>query len=226
MLTLVPRAALTLLALLVLAAAPSGAQAAAKKKTATCKAGQVPKAGKKTVVCVKLTLPKGAKPAGPAKAPQGQLAQITDQLQTALELSPKARARLEKKIGKKRAGKLVDLALEGWQKKAGIAAATETKTQSFGSAGAGGTAKLEIGGYDDGRTGVHVGAEVSVDVTSKGLKDLGAGEDMSAGIDGGKATVKLTFDDILSACPSAAGAVPGRLEASGSLSVDVATKSG
>jgi hypothetical protein len=226
MLTLVRRAALLAVALTLVVLVPAGAAPAAKK-AAGCKPGFVPKKGStKKVVCVKFTLPAGTRPAAAPRTAQGELAQITDQLQAALDLNPAARARLDKKVGKRRASKVVALALEGWQKKAGIAAATQSQTQSFGSAGAGGTAKLDIGAYDDGRSGWKVAAEAEVELTRSGLDKLGGGDVLPSGIDGGKARVKLTFNDILAACPSAAGTVAGRLEASGSLSIDIKTSDG
>ncbi|WP_445152700.1 hypothetical protein [Baekduia sp. Peel2402] len=228
MLTPVRRAALLAVALSLVVLVPNTAASAAAKQASGCKAGQVPKKSAKKVVCTTFKLPAGAKPAAAPRSAQGELAQLTDQLQTALELVPKARAKLDKRVGKKRTGKVVALALEGWQKKAGIAAAPsgQVTTQSFGSAGAGGKATLDIGAYDDGRSGWHVAAEAEVELTRSGLDALGAGDDLPSGIDGGKAKVKLTFDDILAACPSAAGTVAGRLEASGSLSIDIKTKDG
>lgn len=229
MLALVRRATLLAVALSLVVLVPAGAAQAAKRP-AGCKPGQVPKKGStKKVVCVRFALPKGTRPAAAPRTAQGELGQLTDQLQDALELTPGARARLDKQLGRRRASKVIALALEGWQKQAGIAAAPpsgEKQTQSFGSAGAGGKATLDIGAYDDGRSGWHVSAEAEVELTRSGLDKLGAGDELPAGISGGKARVKLTFDDILAACPSAAGTVAGRLEAAGSVSIDVATKDG
>lgn len=222
--SLVRRAALLAVALSLVVLLPAGAQAKG------CKPGQVPKQGTaKKVVCVAFNLPKGARPAAPPRTAQGELAQVTDQLQTALALVPGARARLDRTVGRRRASKVVALALEGWQRRAGIAAATPVgapQTQSFGSAGAGGKATLDIGAYDDGRSGWHVAATAEVELTRGGLDKLGGGDALPSGINGGKARVKLAFDDLLATCPSAAGTVAGRLEASGSLSIDIATKDG
>src|SRR5689334_11344196 len=99
MLTLVRRAALLAVALSLVLLAPAGAQAKG------CKPGQVPKKGTtKKVVCVAFELPKGTRPAAAPRTAQGELAQLTDQLRTALSLTPGARARLDRRVGKRRAG--------------------------------------------------------------------------------------------------------------------------
>src|SRR4051812_16699501 len=92
MLTLVRRAALLAVALSLVLLVPATTVTAASKKASGCKPGQVPKKTTKKVACTTFKLPAGAKPAAAPRSAQGELARLTDQLQTALELVPGARA--------------------------------------------------------------------------------------------------------------------------------------
>src|SRR6185436_20862020 len=71
-----------------------------------------------------------ARPAKPADA-QGQLGQVADALRSSLALVPGARTRLDKKLGRARATKVLNLALDGWEKPKARARAAAVETQTF-----------------------------------------------------------------------------------------------
>jgi hypothetical protein len=223
------RAALVAFLLVLIAAAPAGA---AKVRAPACPAGSLVLKGTKAKPrCAPIRLGR-ARPATPGDA-RAQLGQVADALRQALVLVPGATSKLDRKAGKARRVKLVALALDGWERPSGSgrtarararAHAADATTTTFGRSGAGGSATFTVNPVDNGTLGFRAGVEATVRVDKDGLRDFA--RDLPAGLSGGEAKVRLSFSDVAQSCPSAAGKVTGRLDASGSLEITVRTADG
>src|SRR4051794_33064363 len=104
----------TMAVLLTAVLAPEASAAA--KQALRCPDAKVPKVanGRFTGKCVAAPKPKKASIPVPSASRSAQLGAIADQLEQALAIQPKALARLEKKIGRKRAQRLIALGLDSW----------------------------------------------------------------------------------------------------------------
>ena len=113
------------------------ASAAKKKKkpaAASCPAGTAPivvKRGRKAVLkrnrrgrlsCKEV---KRSNLRAPAKTPSMQIGQVADVLDSVADINPKAFKRLERALGRRRADRLMNVALSAWRKTAGAARRTQ-----------------------------------------------------------------------------------------------------
>ncbi len=234
-----PRGRLTLSGFLVLAfamTAPVAPGAAAPK--VRCKPGQVPViAG--TASKPKLTLKKGkaqcktqpklksslVEPA--AATSQGAVASTADSLTQALAANPAALKKVESKLGKRATSQLVARTMQDWRQGASAQARRLADdggfhfAGSFGDAakGTAGSAKIDAGAPSPGAAGIKASATIEFTADSKGLKTLGADKITS----GKSANVKLeiAFEDAPATCPTAAGRVDGKLNASAKLTLTI-----
>lgn len=225
-------------ALLVLAAAltvPAAPGAAAPK--VRCKPGQVPViAG--TASKPKLTLKKGkaqCKPQPKLKAsqaeraagtPQGAVASTADAILQALAINPAVLKKAERKLGKKATSALVTRTLGDWRSGASAQARRFAEegfhySGTFGDAakGTAGSAKLDAGPAAGDGTGVKATATIEFSADAKGLKSLGADQITSG--KSAKVRLDVSFEDAPTACPSAAGRVDGKLNASAKLTLTI-----
>jgi hypothetical protein len=251
-------APLVVLLALGLTTAPAPADAAAKAiKKARCPAGKVPvitgrgkrarpaldRKGRLRCAAPKKVALK-AIPV-PAATPGAELGAVADALDQALAVAPGALAPIERKLGAKRAKKLLAVALDSWRTRAARAAtaaraaraargarahAAETKSDTYSPvAGADMTFTGEFGTVDDGVTGGYRGsAVVEGNFSRGGLEKLaekaGAGA-LPPGVKDGRAKLELSFADLPQVCPDARGKVKGTLKASGKLTLTVGSAS-
>ena len=168
----------------------------------------------------------------PATTHNGQLGLVADQLSSVLQIRPSALSSLRRRIGRHRADALLALALRSWRTRAGAATAhtAEVKSETFTPASgvdvkvSFGTETVEAGG----RLGFTADAAIEGSVDSKGLSGLAGKADppIPKDVTGGKVKLKLHFEDLPNACPSAAGLVDGKLKASASLSLVIQSARG
>ncbi len=177
----------------------------------------------------------------PAPGPAGgaQLGRVADSLATALRIDPAVRARLERRLGRRRVARLLDVGLSSWRSRVAVAAAARTagrrgraagrQTETFSKDGV----SVTLGfGLDEvsagGKLGYTAGATVDGSISREGLEKLGG--DTAKGLPkelrGAKLSVDLRFEDLPSACPDGAGVVAGTLRASGLIRVTVTTTGG
>jgi hypothetical protein len=161
----------------------------------------------------------------PAKTPALQIGRVADVLDSVADIDPKACARLDRAIGKRRADRLLKLGLMAWRRTAG-AAATETKT--FSSGGADGKATFGLEKVEGVRSGFRATASAEMKLTradvAKFSKDLD--DNLPADVTGAGAKVDVSFEDVAATCPTDKGTVPGRLRGKGSITVTVERRGG
>jgi hypothetical protein len=218
--------------------APTGAQAATKKATKkSCPPGLLPVLKGKKVQRdrkgrLKCTVPK--RPAATvlprplAPTPTAQLGVVADQLDSVIAVHPDALKKIERKIGAKRARKLVAIATDSWRKRAVVARAhaAETKSETYAPVEG---AEVKFSGdfksVDDGTVAGYQGkASVEGAFDRDALDALAAKADVKLppGIDKGNFKLDLEFADLPLACPDSAGKVKGTLKAGGRLTLSVA----
>jgi hypothetical protein len=203
--------------------------AAAKKRRPTaksCPAGSTPivvKRGRKVVLkrdrrgrlrckAVKRSLLRA-----PARSPSLQVGKVTDMLDTVADIDPSAFRRIDRKIGKRRSDRLLKVALTAWRKTAG-AAANETKT--FSEGGADGSASFGVEKVEGERSGFKANASAELKIGRDAIQKYGAGK-LPPDVTGAAAKVDVSFEDVAKTCPTAKGAVPGKLRGKGSITVRV-----
>jgi hypothetical protein len=236
-----------LVLLLVLALAPTDAQAAKQQATKkSCPPGLLPvlkgKGKKAKVVRDRKGRLKCAVPARPsakalprpaAATSTAQLGVVADELESVLTVQPDALKAVERKVGAKRARKMLSIALDSWRARA-VAAATaraprahaaETKTETYTPAA--GTEVNFAGEFtpvDDGSTAGYRGkASVEGAFTREGLQAIADKADVKLppGIDKGMFKLELEFADLPRVCPDADGKVKGTLKAGGRITLAV-----
>ena len=235
----VPRLLLLAILLAALLAVPATAPATAApgKPRATkqrCPSGTTPmvrKRGKRAVPkrdrrgrlrCRTIKL--GTPPA-PHATPLGQAANVTDALRDARAINPRAAARLERTLGRRRARKMLDLTLDGWQKAAsGARAAQDTETTTFapreGVRGSLTIGMQEAAGADSGFTAT---ATATVEATRDGVDALAPGlkDKLPPDVKGVKGEVDVKFEDKVAACPSEQGERKGSVKSNGKVKITV-----
>ncbi len=222
--------------------APTGAQAATKKATKkSCPPGLLPTAKGKKVQRdrkgrLKCAVPKRpapkALPRPLAPTPTAQLGVVADQLDSVLAVQPGALKAVERKIGAKRAKKLLAIATDSWRKRAVVARASarahaaETKSETYAPVkGAEVTFTGEFKTVDDGTVAGYEGKASVEGAFDRGALDELAGKadvKLPPGIDKGSFKLDLEFADLPLACPDSAGKVKGTLKAGGRLTLNVA----
>ena len=209
---------------------------AAKKKrkpAAACPAGTTPivtKRGRKAVLkrdrrgrlrC------KGVKRSNlraPAKTPTMQIGQVADVLDSVADINPKAFTKLERALGRRRADRLMTVALTAWRKTAG--AASETKT--FSAGGADGKTTFNVEAVEGDRSGFRATASAEMKVKREDVAKFGSElkDKLPADVTGARAKVDVSFEDVAATCPNEKGAVPGRLRGKGTITVAVERSDG
>jgi hypothetical protein len=240
-----------LVLLLVLALAPGSASASKKRATRkSCPPGLLPVLqgkGKKAKLVrdrkgrLKCTVPARpsarALPRPAAATSTAQLGVVADELESVLTVQPDALKAVERKVGAKRAAKMLSIALDSWRGRA-VAAATaraprahtaETKTETYTPV-AGAEVKFagEFTQVDDGATAGYRGkASVEGDFTREGLQAIADKADVKLppGIDKGTFKLELEFADLPRVCPDANGKVKGTLKAGGRITLAVGAAS-
>jgi hypothetical protein len=238
-----------LVVLLILALAPAAAADAKKAaKKASCPAGQLPVIagkGKKAkpardrrgrLRCARPARPAArALPRAAAPTPTAQLAVVADQLESALTVHPDALKPIARRIGAKRAARLLAIALDSWRTRAVVARAgaaagpraraAETKSDTY-SPVKGGDVKFtgDFQTVDDGRTAGFTGkATVEGDFDRGALDELAKKVDVTLpkDIKDGRFKLELEFSDLPSVCPDASGKVKGTVKAGGRITLSV-----
>jgi hypothetical protein len=218
--------------------------AAAKKRkptAATCPAGTTPivvKRGRKAVLKrdrrgrLRCRAVKRSMVRAPAATPTLQIGRVADVLDSVAGIDPKSFRRMERKIGKRRTDRLLDVALNAWRTTAGAAAvrprragASENETKSFSEGGADGSASFGIVPVEGDRTGFRANASAELKVGRDAILKY-AGDKLPADVTGATAKVDVSFEDVAKTCPTAKGAVPGKLRGKGSITVKVERTSG
>jgi hypothetical protein len=221
--------------------APTGAEAATKKATKkSCPPGLLPTVkGKKVLRDRKGRLKCAAPKRGTAKAiprslaptPTAQLGVVADQLDAVLTVQPAALKKIERKIGAKRAKKLLAIATDSWRKRAVVARAhtAETKSETYTPVKG---AEVKFNGdfatVDDGTTSGYKGkASVEGSFDRSALDELAGKADVKLPpeIDKGSFKLELEFADLPLACPDSAGKVKGTLKAGARLTLTVGSTS-
>jgi hypothetical protein len=233
-------ALLAILALLVMAlavgAAPVDDASAAKKRRPTakaCPAGSTPivtKRGRKAVLKrdrrgrLRCRAVKRSALRAPAKTPSLQIGRVADVLDSVADIDPTSFRRIERKIGKRRADRLLKVALTAWRGTAG-ASASANETKTFSSGGAEGTASFGVEAVEGDRSGFKATASAELKVGRDAIQKFG-GDKLPADVTGATAKVDVSFDDVAKTCPTDKGAVPGRLHGNGSITVKVERSDG
>lgn len=222
--------------------APTGAQAATKKATKkSCPPGLLPVLKGKKVQRdrkgrLKCALPKRpaakALPRALAPTPTAQLGVVADQLDSVIAVHPGALKKIERKIGAKRAKKLLAIATGSWRTRAVVARtsararAAETKSETYAPVKG---AEVKFTGdfktVDDGTVAGYQGKASVEGAFDRGALDELAGKadvKLPPGIDKGSFKLDLEFADLPLACPDNAGKVKGTLKAGGRLTLNVA----
>jgi hypothetical protein len=221
-----------------LAVAPG---ASAKSTTNTtkksCPAGQLPTIKNKKVVrdrrgrlrCAVPQRPTAkALPRATAPTPTAQLAVVADELRSALTVHPQGLEPLARKIGARRATKMMAIALDSWRKRAVVARAArahaaEAKSDTYSPVdGADVKFSADFKTVDDGTTAGFSGqATVEGELDRAAIDSLGtkADVDVPKDINHGKFKLELEFADLPAVCPDAAGKVKGTLKAGGRITL-------
>jgi hypothetical protein len=236
----VPRFLLLPILLLALVAVPAAgsAAAAAGKPAATkkrCPSGTAPivrqrgkraapkrdRRGRLRCRAVKL-----GRPPAPGATPIGQAANVADALRDMGAVTPRATARLERVLGRRRARRMLDVTIDGWQKAASAArAAQDVKTRTFTpSGGVRGTlttrTEVTSAGADSGYTAT---ASVTVEASRASVAELvpGLKDKLPSDLKAVKGEVDVKFDDKVLACPSEKGERTGSVKANGNVKITV-----
>ena len=207
---------------------------AAKKKrkpaAAQCPPGTAPivtKRGRKAVlkrnrrgrlVCKEV---KRSNLRAPSKSPALQIGQVADVLDSAASINPKAFTKLERALGRRRADRLMNVALSAWRKTAGAA----SETQTFSQGGAGGKVSFNVEAVEGDRSGFKATASAEMKVSREDVVKY-AGDKLPADVTGARAKVDVSFEDVAATCPDEKGAVPGKLRGKGDITVTVERSDG
>ena len=212
------------------------ASAATKKRkpaAAGCPAGTTPivtKRGRKAVLKrdrrgrLRCKDVKRSNLRAPAKTPTMQIGQVADVLGSVADINPKAFTRLERALGRRRADRLMKVALTAWRKTAGAA----SETQTFSAGGADGKATFNLEAVEGDRSGFRATASAEMKVSRADVIKFGSDlkDKLPADVTGARAKVDVSFEDVAATCPNEKGAVPGRLRGKGSITVTVERSDG
>ena len=157
----------------------------------------------------------------PAKTPSKQIGQVADMLGSVADINPKAFTRLERALGRRRADRLMKVALTAWRKTAGAA----SETQTFSSGGADGKATFNVEAVEGDRSGFKATASAEMKVSREDVVKY-AGDKLPADVTGARAKVDVSFEDLAATCPDKKDAVPGKLRGKGSITVTVERSGG
>jgi len=163
----------------------------------------------------------------PAKTPTKQIGQVADVLDSVADINPKAFTRLERALGRRRADRLMKVALTAWRQTAGAAGAA-TETQTFSAGGADGKATFNLEKVEGDRSGFRATASAEMKVTREDVVKFGSElkDKLPADVTGARAKVDVSFEDVAATCPDTKGAVPGKLRGKGSITVTVERSGG
>jgi hypothetical protein len=211
------------------------ASAAKKRKPAAaqCPAGTSPivtKRGRKAVLKrdrrgrLRCKAVKRSNLRAPAKTPTMQIGQVADLLDSVADINPKAFTRLERALGRRRADRLMKVALTAWRKTAGAA----SETQTFSAGGADGKATFNVEAVEGDRSGFKATASAEMKVSRADVVKFGSElkDKLPADVTGARAKVDVSFEDVAATCPNEKGAVPGKLRGKGSITVTVERSDG
>jgi hypothetical protein len=210
------------------------ASAAKKRKPAAaqCPAGTTPivtKRGRKAVLKrdrrgrLRCKAVKRSNLRAPARTPSKQIGRVADVLDSVADINPKALTRLERALGRRRADRLMKLALNAWRPTAGAA----TETETFSAGGADGKATFNLEKVEGDRSGFRATASAEMKVTREDVMKLSDLKDkLPADVTGARAKVDVSFEDVAATCPNEKGAVPGKLRGKGSITVTVERSGG
>ena len=234
---------LVLLVALVVVLVPAGeAPAAPKKPTKTrCPAGTAPvvKAKGRKVVAVrdrrgrlKCRAAKVSRPPAPSTTQVGQAAQVTSALRDAAAIDPRAFARLQRAVGKRRAGRLLDVTLEGWQRSVGarprgVRARAAASTTWEGNDGVKGSASFDVTPVQGADSGFLATASAELTATRAGVEKLDPSlkEKLPPNVTSATGRVDVSFADSGQTCP-VEGRQQGKVKASGKVTVKVERSDG
>ena len=150
-----------------------------RKPAAACPAGTTPivtKRGRRAVLkrdrrgrlgCKEV---KRSNLRAPAKTPTMQIGQVADVLDSAANINPKAFTRLERALGRRRADRLMKVALSAWRKTAGAA----SETQTFSAGGADGKATFNLEAVEGDRSGFRATASAEMKVSREDVVKYGS----------------------------------------------------
>ena len=160
----------------------------------------------------------------PAQTPTKQIGQVADVLDSVADINPKAFTRLERALGRRRADRLMKVALRAWRPTAGAA----TETQTFSAGGADGKATFNLEKVEGDRSGFRATASAEMKVTREDVVKFGSElkDKLPADVTGARAKVDVSFEDVAATCPNQKGAVPGKLRGKGSITVTVERSGG
>jgi hypothetical protein len=211
------------------------ASAAKKRKPAAaqCPAGTTPivtKRGRKAVLKrdrrgrLRCRDVKRSNLRAPAKTPTMQIGQVADVLDSVADINPKAFTRLERALGRRRADRLMKLALRAWRQTAGAA----SETQTFSGGGADGKVTFSVDKVEGDRSGFRATASAEMKVSREDVVKFGSElkDKLPADVTGARAKVDVSFEDVAATCPDEKGAVPGKLRGKGSITVTVERSDG
>ena len=150
-----------------------------------------------------------------------QIGQVADVLDSAADINPKAFTRLERALGRRRADRLMKVALTAWRKTAGAA----SETQTFSAGGADGKATFNVEAVEGDRSGFRATASAEMKVSREDVVKY-AGDKLPPDVTGARAKVDVSFEDVAATCPDEKGAVPGKLRGKGSITVTVERSDG
>ena len=157
----------------------------------------------------------------PAKTPAMQIGQVADVLDSVADINPKAFTRLERTLGRRRADRLMKVALTAWRKTAGAA----SETERFSAGGADGKATFNVEAVEGDRSGFKATASAEMKVSREDVVKY-AGDKLPPDVTGARAKVDVSFEDVAATCPDTKGAVPGKLRGKGSITVTVERSDG
>ncbi len=237
----VPRFLLLPVLLLALVAVPAtGSAAAAGKPAATkkrCPSSTTPvvrKRGKRAVPKrdrrgrLRCKAVKVGTPPAPSATPIGQAGNVADALRSVAAINPRATAKLERAMGRRRARRMLDVTVDGWQKAASAARtaqAADTETTTFtpseGVKGTLTTGTQEMSGGPD--SGFTATASATVVASRDGVADLVPGLKDKLPSDFKSVTGELDakFEDKVAACPDGKGERKGGVKATGKVKITV-----
>ena len=157
----------------------------------------------------------------PSKSPALQIGQVADVLDSAASINPKAFTKLERALGRRRADRLMNVALSAWRTTAGAA----SETQTFSQGGADGKVSFNVEAVEGDRSGFRATAAAEMKVSREDVVKY-AGDKLPADVTGARAKVDVSFEDVAATCPDKKGAVPGKLRGKGSITVTVERSDG
>ena len=215
--------------LLFVGAASAPAVAAPK---ARCKAGKIPvvkKVAKRVAYVrdrkgrVRCRKPALRRPVAPAAEPSGQLTLAAGQVRDALAVDPDATARIQKLIGRPRTRRLLDAMLVGWTGTGGAARAAADPGFSGRYAGVDGSVAIDVQQLAGADSGFTATGSIQGTVSREALGSFGsqADKDLPAEIKSASGKLDVAFTDSITKCSDGNGKQPGKVKASGKVTLTV-----